>query len=204
MNSRPTLSFVCFAVATCAACSAYTLDSLEPAAAPLATRLLPLHVGLGENEVVRAEALRAVTLQTDFATVFRRDLEANVFEPDDERWGYAEFRLAYDNDAITGAGVALIALNVVTLLVPTVLGAPLVLRERTLQAEIVIYNSRRVEVAKYVITGTARYRDGLYTRDVRRRAGIDAAKDVMDQLKVRLNPDVGMINDRLRTIGAVR
>lgn len=185
------------------ACTAYTPESLEPAPSPLPSRLLPLHIGLGETGVLRPEGLRGVTLQTDFATVFRRDLETNAFLADDERWGYAEFRLTFDSDAVTGGGVAVAGLNVITLFVPSLLGAPVTLRERTLQAEIVIYNSRRVEVTKQVITAKARYSVGLYKRDEYRRAGIEAAKNVLQQFRLRLAPEVEAVNNRLRAVGVV-
>jgi len=186
------------------ACSAYTPESLEPTPAPLSSRLLPVHIGLGATEVLRPEGLRGITLQTDFATVFRRDLEANVFMPDDQRWGYAEFRLTFDRDAITGGGVALVGLNVVTLCIPSLLGAPYMLRERTLQAEIVIYNARRVEVTKQVITGKGAYAESLYREDEYRRAGIEAAKDILRQFRSRLAPDVGPVNAKLRETGPVQ
>ena len=186
-----------------AACTAYTLESLEPTPAPLPSRLLPLHIGLAETEVLRPEGVRGVTLQTDFATVFRRDLETNVFMPGDQRWGYAEFRLTFDGDAITGGGVALAGLNVVTLFIPSLLGARSALRERTLQAEVVIYNARRVEVAKQVITVKGKYAVSLYRRDEYRRAGIEAAKNIMQQFRSRLLPDVAALNARLRETGPV-
>ena len=186
-----------------AACTAYTPQALEPTPAPLSSRLLPLVVGLGESDVIRPEALRGVTLQTDFATVFRRDLEANVFGQDNQRWGFAEFRLTFDGDRVTGGGVALISVSIVTLFVPPLLGAPYSQRERTLQAEIVIYNSRRVETAKYVMLGKARYGVTMYTEDEYRRAGIEAAKNVMNEFRRRLATEVDLVNGRLRSTGAI-
>lgn len=185
------------------ACTAYTPALLEPNPSPLSSRLLPLHLGLTETDGLREEGVRGVTVQTDFATVFRRDLEANVFMQDDRRWGYTELRITYDDDAITGGGAVLAGLSIVTLFIPTVLGAPVTRRQRTIQAEIVIYNSRRVEVAKELITGKINYSVGLYRRDEARRAGIEAVKGIMEEYRSRLTSDVEAINDRLREAGPV-
>lgn len=186
------------------ACTAYTPALLEPNPSPLSSRLLPLHLGLAETDVLREEGVRGVTVQTDFATVFRRDLEANVFMHDDRRWGYTELRITYDDDAITGGGAVLAGLSIVTLFIPTVLGVPVTRRQRTIQAEIVIYNSRRVEVAKELISGKVEYSEGLYRRDESRRAGIEAVKVIMEQFRSRLASDVEAVNAKLREAGPVR
>ena len=186
-----------------AACSAYTPEALEPAPSPLPSRLLPLEIGAGESEVVRSEGVRGVTVQTDFATVFRRDLEANVFAPDTIRWGFAEFRVTYDNATVTPGGVALMVASIGTLFIGPMLGVPIDQHERTLQAEIVLYNARRVEVASYVIVGTARYYRSLYTTDEYRSAGINAAKNIMAEFKRRVSPESERINSVLRSVGPV-
>jgi hypothetical protein len=188
---------------TGSSCARYTPEALAPVQAPLESRLLPLDIGLGEADIVRPEGLRTVTVQTDFATVFRRDLETNVFQRVDPRWGYAEFRLTFDGDRITGGGVAVITGNVVTAFIPTLFGAPFSIRERTIQAEIVVYDSRRTQISEYVITGTAKYTVGLYTSGEYRRAGIEAAKDVMQQFRQALAPEVGSLNQRLQSVGPI-
>ncbi|GIW52853.1 MAG: hypothetical protein KatS3mg081_2208 [Gemmatimonadales bacterium] len=192
-----------FALLVVAACTAYTPESLEPAPAPLPSRLLPLHVGPGEAQLVHFEGVAPLAIYTDFATVFRRDLEANVFMPDERRWGYAEFHLTFDDDRITGLGIVLGGLNAVTLFVPALLGAPVTVRERTLQAEIVLYNARRVSVAKYVITGQHTYTVSAYKRQASRRAGIEAAKTIMEQFRAQLAPHAAALNARLRETGPV-
>lgn len=186
------------------ACTAFSPALLDPNPAPLSSRLLPLHIGLAETEVLRAEGARGVTVQTDFATVFRRDLETNVFRQDDRRWGYTEFRLTFDDEAITGGGRALLAMNIVTGFIPSLFGAPVLRRQRTVQAEIVIYNSRRVEVAKELITGNASYSVGIYKRDESRRAGVRAVKSIMEQFRSRLASSVETVNGKLRAAGPIR
>lgn len=189
------------------ACTAYTPDALLPSPSPLQSRLLPLRVdwgvGVEPGDRLRREEARAVAFQSDLVTVLRQDFEANVFDAGGQRWGFADYRLAHDADAVTKGGAALTLLNALTLFVPALLGAPISVRERSLEVEIVIYDSRRVEIARHVVVGRANYRPSIYVRDFYRRGGIDAAKNVMEKYRAKLGPDVQRINTGLRATGPV-
>jgi hypothetical protein len=187
------------------ACARVSPEMLDPAPEPMPQRLLPLTLGLGQEVVVPPET-RPVVVQSDFTTVFSRDLEANVFLEDTLRWGYIEFRITFDDRKITGGGAALIAGNVVTLFVPVLFGAPLTIRERTLQVEVAIYDSRRVPFRTYVFDRRVKYGDErLYeSRNYRhRKAGIQAAKEILQAFRGELALELAAINGRLRQVGPI-
>ncbi|MEE8277706.1 MAG: hypothetical protein V3R89_03190, partial [Thermoanaerobaculia bacterium] len=72
-------------------CGGINPDMLAPSATPLAHRLLPLNIGLATaGQEVRAEAVRTPTFQSEFLTVFERELEQNVFQTSRDRWGWYE------------------------------------------------------------------------------------------------------------------
>jgi hypothetical protein len=179
-------------------------EVLDPAPEPMPDRLLPLTVGLAHEIEVRSESDRGVTVQTDVNTVFRRDLDANVFSDDTLRWGYVELRVTFDEKKVTGGGAALIAGSVVTLFVPAFLGAPFIIEERTLQSELAIYDSRRVPVRTYVLEGRVKYAYGLYNeQSAHRKARIEAAKQIMGAFRDRLSAELADVNGRLRRVGPI-
>lgn len=193
---------VLLSVALVSGCQAFTLASLEPRPITRSAGILPLFVTFGDD-LFRTDAAQGVAVATDYATLFRRDLEANVFVPDDRRWGYAELRLTFEDTRVTGGGWALFGGQLVTLMIPAFLGAPMSIHDRTIQAEVAILDSRRIPVAHYVLTGRERFSARLYYNDEERQAGTEAFKDLLDELHRRLAEDVRDINGRLRDTGAV-
>lgn len=212
INRAPVIPLSPLVAAALVACSAYTPDALLPSPSPLPSRLLPLSVdwgvgagvGMGGGNRMRREEARAVTFQSDFVTVLQQDFEANVFDAAEQRWGFADYRLTRDEDAMTKGGAALTLLNAFTLFVPALFGAPISVRERSLEVEIVIYSSRRVEVARHVVVGRANYRPSVYVRDFYRRGGIEAAKNAMAKYRSKLGPDVERVNAALRETGPLQ
>ena len=184
-------------VALLAGCTSYTLESLEPRPVTGSSGLLPLFITF-------AEAEPGVSVATDYATLFRRDLQSNVFLPDDSRWGYAELRVTFESTRVTGEGWVIGGAQIVTLAIPAFLGAPLTIKERTLQAEIAILDSHSIEVASYVITAKHRFPTWVWKDGEYRQAGTEAFKNVLDEFRMRLAEDVQSINDQLRAIGSLQ
>jgi hypothetical protein len=183
-------------------CAGVNPSILNPLNDPLSKKLHKLQIGLGSGSVIRTESVKTVTVQTDFATIFSRELETNVFDNSRKNVGYIEYKIVFDSYNLQPISFLLYGLHGITAFFPTLLGLPVESRKRTLEAEISIYDIEEVQLKKYIISSTS---DAswvtLYNQSSawspRRKAGVQVTKEIINQFKSQLLEDIDFLNKEL-------
>jgi len=70
---------------------------LNPPDNPLTEKLKTLEIGLGEENIYRSASVKSTTVVTNYATVFSRTLERNIFEQSRNKWGYCDLSIVFSN-----------------------------------------------------------------------------------------------------------
>ncbi len=86
---------------------------------------------------------------------------------------------------------------------PTLIGIPIDIRNRTIQLEINIYDANRIQIKKYIYTESSKYMRQLYTNNNYRIAGINIIKEIMNKFKYDLETDVNNLNNQLIETGII-
>jgi len=189
-------------------CASVDVSILRSSDRPIQKRLKTLKIGLGEESVVRNETIKTVTIQTDFATIFSREMETNFFENTRQNWGYIEYKIVFDNTNIDPISYPVMAAHLIWVFVPSIFGAGILKFTRTIEAEISIFDSKEAKIKKYVISSTSKpiwvtlYND-LTEWGTKRLAGVEITKDIINQFKSLLSSDIVYINNELEKSGPI-
>jgi len=184
-------------------CSSFDPSLLNASNDEMPIKLLPLQQGLAGN-IVRTESVKTESVQSDFVTIFERELEKNVFAGSDSLWGYIETKIIYNDRKPTVGGSVLFGVNLITLFIPSLFGVPWAIPKETLQADVVIYNSSRAQIKKFTYTVSETYSMTLYSPDSGRECEARIAKRIVKNFKDDLRKDVTLINKKLLENGSLK
>ena len=189
-------------------CASVNSSILRSSDQPIQNRIKPLKIGLGEESIIRSEMIKTVTIQSDFATIFSREMETNFFESTRQNWGYIEYKIVFDNMYINPITYPVVALHMAFFGLPTILGAGVWKFTRTIEAEISIFDSKEAKIKKYVISSTSEPKWSTFYADfsnwnMKRLAGVDITKDIINQFKSLLSSDIVYINNELEKSGPI-
>lgn len=194
------------------ACASITPNMLQPERDPLARKLLPLKIGLSDENIIKSETMNTTTYQTATATIFERELETNIFKNDRNRWGFIEFTTTFENTSITFVGGVLLGAHIVTLFIPSLLGLPCCQYKYEKEVEITIYDSKKIEIKKYRYSDTKYYFNNYY-QDIEQffkkdsipfeKIKIEMTKEILNKFRKDIAPDIEYINSELSKVGSL-
>ncbi len=184
---------------------------LNPPDNPLTEKLKTLEIGLGEENIYRSASVKSTTVVTNYATVFSRTLERNIFEQSRNKWGYCDLSIVFSNtkgDPLINA--PLIALYIFPgMFLPPLFGAPL-MSKKEMEVEISIYDSQRELIKKYIIndniSGWTAYPISPQfqeSHDSYRLLSVKLFHQIMREFEKQVSSDIGYINAELEKAGLI-
>ncbi|RYU82136.1 hypothetical protein [Hymenobacter persicinus] len=170
---------------------------------PISARLPPLEVSADLGPWVETEG----ALPEDARLLFQRELRQNITAPDDStQFGYA--KLVITNSTISRAGKGLQAVQMATLMLPTVLGVPMEYYSTKLDAVVQIMDARGQVIGTYNGTGTSRIRVAMYygysQTAAPRLADVTALKQALNQIRPQLAADASRLRNELLVTGPLQ
>ncbi len=180
-------------------CASISPSMLKPPNKPINNKIKSLTIGLEAENVVRSEALKTVTVQTDFATIFSRTMDQNVCEMSREKWGFTDIRIVFLAEKFS-------ILNLIylpTFFLLPVYGAPIQMNV-TMEVEIGIYDSNKQIVKKYTIDNASKYWNFLYDpQNDTRVAKIKLFQTILREFETLVNSDATYLNKELVNAGPI-
>ena len=174
--------------------SAKGMFTSTPTAA-ISKRLPPLEITADPGPL----AMNDGALPEDPLRMFKAELQRNILEPTDSAtYGYA--RLVVTKVHTSRTGRSLQAAQVVTMLAPSVVGAPLEWYKTDLQAEVQMMNASGELLGTYTGKGTSNVKVAMYhgysQTDAPRLADVIALREALAQIR----PQLDTASTRLRTL----
>ncbi|NML66615.1 hypothetical protein HHL22_15515 [Hymenobacter sp. RP-2-7] len=163
--------------------------------AVISKRLPPLEITADPGPL----AMNDGALPEDPLRMFKAELQRNILEPTDSvTYGYA--RLVVTKVHTNRTGRSLQAAQVLTMLAPSVVGAPLEWYKTDLQAEVQMMNASGELLGTYVGKGTSNVKVAMYhgysQTDAPRLADVIALREALAQIR----PQLDTASTRLRTL----
>jgi len=174
--------------------SAKGMFTSTPTAA-ISKRLPPLEITADPGPL----AMNDGALPEDPLRMFKAELQRNILEPTDSAtYGYA--RLVVTKVHTTRTGRSLQAAQVLTMLAPSVVGAPLEWYKTDLQAEVQLMNASGELLGTYSGKGTSNVKVAMYhgysQTDAPRLADVIALREALAQIR----PQLDTASARLRPL----
>ena len=171
----------------------YVMKSTPLAA--LVNRLPPLEVTMDATALTQADG----TLAEELIPLFRGEIRQNIAEPTDTAtFGYARLLLTHAKVQRTGRAVQM--LQMVTLLIPSVLGVPLETYKTNITAEVQITDAQGEVLGRYTGQGQSSVRVAMYygysQQMAPRLANILALREALAQIR----PQIDSAAVRLRPL----
>ncbi|RSK36251.1 hypothetical protein [Hymenobacter metallilatus] len=141
----------------------------------------------------------------DASKVFRQELAYHLAEPQDDtvRYGYAKFMVTKVEQQRTGH--LLQAVQMLTLMTPSLLGVPLEWYRTNVTAEIQIINARGEVIGTYAGSGRSKVRVAMYhgysQSKAARLSDVQALRLALDQIRPQLDADADTLRLQLATSG---
>jgi hypothetical protein len=163
--------------------------------AVISKRLPPLEITADPGPL----AMNDGALPEDPLRMFKAELQRNILEPTDSvTYGYA--RLVVTKVHTSRTGRSLQAAQVVTMLAPSVVGAPLEWYKTDLQAEVQLMNASGELLGTYTGKGTSNVKVAMYhgysQTDAPRLADVIALREALAQIR----PQIDTASARLRPL----
>ena len=172
----------------------------QPSPAALTERLPALDVTVEATPLLEA----AGALPDDPQRLFEREVRMRLSDPEDTaRYGTAQLQVLECTSRRTGH--ALQALQMATLMLPSLLGVPLEWYESDLSAAVQIVSTKGDTLATYRGRGQSRIRVALYhgysQTQANRVADLAALREALSQIKLQLDNDAGRLRGQLLADG---
>ena len=199
-------TIVIIMIFTILSCTTMSPEMLYPDQDPIAMKLLPLRIGLSDENIIKTEAINTTTYQSETATLFERELEGNIFQDQREDWGFIEFKTTFENSSFEPGAVVLVALHIVSLGALTLLGLPYAVYIFTKEVEITVFDSKKSKIKTYRYLETGNYSVGLYNEESNSNLRIIRAKLVktmLSKFRKDIEEDVEYINSELIEVGSL-
>lgn len=192
------------AVATLAAlvlagCTTVTPDMLRPEIVQNDRRVLPMEFVEQTAEVSVAGAPRSAVFQSDFYTIFDRELRQNLYLPGETPAGTIDIAVTFFDERLSGLGIGLQVVNLLTLYIAPLLGVPYVHSRLIYEIEVTVRSSDRAELWSQTFGHEERTLLWIYTPgDGRRQADIRAFHALAQDVRIALSNDSETLNRQLR------
>ncbi|WP_400191827.1 hypothetical protein [Hymenobacter sp. B81] len=185
-----------------AGCKSVDKVLFQPTPAALADRLPSLEVTVDNGPLAQSDG----AWPDDPQKLFEREVRMNMTEPEDTlRYGYA--KLLITEVSTDRQGKVLQALQLITLMTPSVLGVPLEWYHTTLKAEMQIVDARGEVLGTYTGTGESRIKVAMYhgysQTQAPRLADVEALRLALAQIKPQVSLDAARLRDQLLAAGPV-
>ncbi|GAA3956335.1 hypothetical protein [Hymenobacter algoricola] len=196
----PVLSLCLVLCLALASCKSAEKAIFRLSGTPISSRLPPLEAFVDIGPWASTEG----ALPEDARLLFQRELQQNITAAhDSSQFGYA--KLVVTNSTISRAGKGFLITQMVTLMLPSLLGLPMEDYCTKLDAVVQIMNARGETIGTYNGTGSSRVRVAIYygydQTQAPRLADIEALKQALDQIRPQLAADAGRLRDELLVTG---
>lgn len=181
--------------------SAKGMFTSTPTAA-ISKRLPPLEITADPGPL----AMNDGALPEDPLRMFKAELQRNILEPTDSTtYGYA--RLVITKVHTTRTGRSLQAAQVLTMLMPSVVGAPLEWYKTDIQAEVQMMNANGELLGTYTGSGTSNVKVAMYhgysQTDAPRLADVIALREALAKIRPQLDTAATRLRPLMLAGGAV-
>ncbi|AYA37052.1 hypothetical protein D3Y59_08290 [Hymenobacter oligotrophus] len=171
----------------------------QPSRLSLNNRLPSLEIRVDNGALAQTD----VSLPDDAEKLFEREVRMNLSDPEDTlRYGYALLQVTHA--AIERSSKGLQVLQLVTFMLPSLVGVPLEHYQSQLTAQVQIANARGQVLATYTATGASRVKVAMYhgysQSEAPRLAEVAALRGALAQIKPQLEQDASRL--RLALLGA--
>ena len=193
-------------------CGFTTSSILTPPKIPIPEKMKSLNVGIEGLEISRFTP-SSINYQAHTNTVFIRNVEQNLCESSESKWGYIDYQITFENYNTRWYSYPTTAfLSYITLFIAPLLGANTYWHNHELEVEISIYNSNKKMIKKYIISTTATLRSGIITLnenspnilDAKYYSDIKTMNSIMFKLSDLLLKDVSYLNSELESAGVIK
>lgn len=196
---------------TIISCATLNPEMLQPEKNQITKKLLPLKIGLSDENIVKTEAVNTTTYQSEPATLFERELEANIFQQSRDQWGFIEFKTTFDDSNVTFFGVVFSGISLGSLFVANLIGLPPSQYNYTKEVEISIFDSNKVKIKKYTYLDSGKYFGdfgglglAFYYKNNFRILQVKIVKNILNKFRYDIEEDVEYINSELRKVGSLK
>ncbi|SHL48750.1 hypothetical protein SAMN02746009_02829 [Hymenobacter psychrotolerans DSM 18569] len=166
----------------------------------LSSQLPPLEIEVDNGALMQTEG----ALPEDPMRVFRQEVSQNLIEPaDSARFGYA--KLLVTQAEVKRTGKFFQGVQLLTMMVPSLLGVPVEYYRTGLKAEVQILNARSEVIGSYVGTGRSKVRVAMYhgysQANAPRLADVQALRLALDQIRPQLEASADTLRQQLLAAG---
>lgn len=200
-----------FIILTIISCATLNPKMLQPEKNPINEKLLPLKIGLSDENIVKTEAVNTTTYQSEPATLFERELEENIFQQGRDHWGFIEFKTTFDDSNVTFLGVVFSGFSLGSIFIANLLGLPPSQYNHTKEVEISIFDSNKVKIKKYTYLDSGKYFGdfgglglAFYYKNNFRILQVNIVKNILNKFRNDIEEDVEYINSELRKVGSLK
>lgn len=193
------ITIAAFTTMVFASCVTVTPDMLRPEPVQNEQRVLPLEFVDESAEVAVAGAPRSAVFQSDFYTIFDRELRQNLYIPGEVPAGTIDIAVTFYDQRSSALGIGLQFVSGLTVFAAPLLGMPYVHGRVTYEIEVTVRDSDRAELWNQTFgheeTGLLwiyNYGDGM------RQAHIRAFHALAQDVRIALSADAQVLNRQLR------
>ena len=189
-----------FAFALLAGCKSADRIMFQTPSQRLSSQLPPLEIEVDNGALAQTEG----ALPEDPLRVFRQEVSQNLIEPSDSaRFGYA--KLLVTQAEVKRTGKFFQGVQMLTMMVPSLLGLPIEYYRTSLKAEVQILNARNEVIGSYVGTGRSKVRVAMYhgysQANAPRLADVQALRLALDQIRPQLEAHADTLRQQLLAAG---
>ncbi|MBC6697957.1 hypothetical protein [Hymenobacter sp. BT190] len=192
-----------FAATTLAGCKSADRVMFQTPSHRLSSQLPPLEVTVDNGPMALTEG----ALPEDPLRVFRQEVGQNLMEAaDSSRYGYV--KLLVKQADVTRTGRFFQGVQILTMMVPSLLGLPVEYYRTTVQAEVQILNARNEVIGTYTGAGRSKVRVAMYhgysQTTAPRLADIQGLRLALDQIRPQLEANADTLRQQLLSAGPLQ
>lgn len=198
MRKRVLAVFVAVLALSSMSCVSIGPETLHVDNVENANRLAPLEFAF-ERDTVVASDQRAATVQTDFVTVFTRELRQNLFDSHLPPAGRIDIVLTYYQRRTRFATLPIFAMNVMSFGFLPAIGGPIAWVSVEMEVEVTVYSSESIRLWNDSFVHEKRYFVSLYDPPNQRHrlAQIASYKAIAAEVRSRLAQEARSLNAAL-------
>ncbi|HEX8348476.1 MAG TPA: hypothetical protein VF598_00815 [Hymenobacter sp.] len=186
-----------------ASCKSVDRVLFRSPSAILNTRLPALEVTAENGPLAVSDG----ALPEDPLRLFQREVSQNLMEPEDSaKFGYA--KLIVTSATANRKGKGLQALQMITLMAPSLLGVPLERYEATVRAQVQVISSQGKVLGSYSGVGISNIRVAMYhgysQTSAGRLADIEALRQALNQIRPQLEANSDSLRAELLASGPIK